>query len=156
MGKSFINVSFIVGIIFQLQKLLQVYVKNTKTRYFGLLLILADPTMLASFVLVNPETIIIFFFLLAVNGILYHQKKWKFLGLLFLSIITFRSMMLFAGIFLFQMLQSLIIHRKKLPTNITSKNIIHLPSSFVAWSDFCHLEAHYKRLASNPCKLTVV
>ena len=103
---------FVVGIIFQLQKLLQVYVKNTKTRYFGLLLILADPTLLASFVLVNPETIIIFFFLLAVNGILYHQKKWKFLGLLFLSIITFRSMMLFAGIFLFQMLQSLIIHRK--------------------------------------------
>ena len=108
----FLMFPFIVGIIFQLQKLLQVYVKNTKIRYFGLLLILADPTLLASFVLVNPETIIIFFFLLAVNGILYHQKKWKFLGLLFLSIITFRSMMLFAGIFLFQMLQSLIIHRK--------------------------------------------
>ena len=103
---------FIIGSIYQFQRFISYYTNNKIFILLGLLLILSDPTLSASFVLVNPETIIIFFFFLAVNGILYKEKKWQFIGLFFLSIITFRSMMLFAGLFLFEVLNHNIFNKK--------------------------------------------
>jgi hypothetical protein len=105
---------FIIGSIYQFQRFISYYIENIILIPLGLLLILSDPTLSASFVLVNPETIIIFFFFLAVNGILYQEKKWQFIGLLFLSIITFRSMMLFAGLFLFEILNNYILNKKSI------------------------------------------
>jgi|TARA_B110000037_G_scaffold72032_1_gene86824 hypothetical protein len=103
---------FIIGSVYQLQRFTSYFVRNKIMMPLGLLLLLADPTLLASFVLVNPETIIVFFFFLAVNGILYQEKKWQFIGLFFLSIITFRSMMLFAGLFLFEVLNNYFFNKK--------------------------------------------
>ncbi len=103
---------FMIGSIYQLQRFIAYFVSNNTMILLGLLLVVADPTLSASFVLVNPETIIIFFFFLAVNGILYQEKKWQFIGLFFLSIITFRSMMLFAGLFLFEVLNNYFFNKK--------------------------------------------
>ncbi|MBT3548050.1 MAG: hypothetical protein HN487_10220 [Flavobacterium sp.] len=103
---------FIIGSVYQLQRFTSYFVTNKIMMLLGLLLVLADPTLLASFVLVNPETIIVFFFFLALNGILYKEKKWQFIGLFFLSIITFRSMMLFAGLFLFEVLNNYFFNKK--------------------------------------------
>lgn len=105
---------FVIGIIYQLHLFTYYYTKDVRISYLGFFLIIADPTLLTSLVLVNPETIIIFFFFLALNGILYKKKKWKFIGFLFLSIITFRSMMLFAGLFLFDILNQHLIEKKKI------------------------------------------
>ena len=112
---------FIIGSIYQFQRFISYYTNNKIFILLGLLLILSDPTLSASFVLVNPETIIIFFFFLAVNGILYQEKKWQFIGLFFLSIITFRSMMLFAGLFLFEVLNHNILNKKSLQKIINVK-----------------------------------
>tara|TARA_R110000787_G_scaffold7747_3_gene26038 strand:- start:837 stop:2258 length:1422 start_codon:yes stop_codon:yes gene_type:complete len=109
---------FVIAIIYQLHRFVNYYTKNNISSYLGLLLILVDPTLMTSFVLVNPETIILFFFFLAVNGILYDNKRWKFIGFLFLSIITFRSMMLFAGLFIFDILNHSIIQKKKIKKSL--------------------------------------
>jgi hypothetical protein len=74
---------FMIGAIYQLQRFIAYFVSNNTMILLGLLLVVADPSLSASFVLVNPETIIIFFFFLAVNGILYQEKKWQFIGLFF-------------------------------------------------------------------------
>ena len=78
---------FVAGAIYQIHRFVFYYTRSNASSFAGLALILCDPTLLTSFVLVNPETLIVFFFFLTVNGFLYDQKKLKFLGLLFLSII---------------------------------------------------------------------
>lgn len=109
---------FISGVIYQLYRFTNHYVHHKKLAYLGGLLMLADPTLMTSLVLVNPETIIIFFFFLAINGVLYKKNHWKFTGLFFLSFISFRSMMIFAGLFLFDILNQSFIHRKKIKESI--------------------------------------
>jgi len=105
---------FVIGILYQLHRFVLYYVRNQKFVFFALLLLLADPTLATSLLLVNPEVIILFFFFLALNGFLYKTKLWKFIGLFFLSIVTFRSMMLFAGFFLFEILNHVYIQKKSL------------------------------------------
>ncbi len=115
---------FIAGVIYQLHRFVNYYVKNDLIAYFGVFLILSDPTLATSFVLVNPEVIILFFFFLALNGILLKQKYWKFIGLIFLSIITFRSMMLFAGLFLFDILNTYFFNQKSLKKIVNQKFLL--------------------------------
>ena len=67
------------------------------------------------------KIIIIFFFFLTVNGILFKSKINKLIGLLFLSIVTFRSMMLFGGIFLFEICNILLLERKKVQSVLNVK-----------------------------------
>lgn len=130
---------FITGTVYQLYHFINYYVKNKSIAYLGLLLILVDPTLMTSFVLVNPETIIVFFFFLTINGILYQKNNWKFIGLFLLSIITFRSMMLFAGLLLFDILNDSIIQKKKIKELINFRmlgfySVAALPGIiFVIW-----------------------
>lgn len=130
---------FITGTVYQLYHFTNYYVKNKSIAYLGLLLILVDPTLMTSFVLVNPETIIVFFFFLTINGILYQKNNWKFIGLFLLSIITFRSMMLFAGLLLFDILNDSIIQKKKIKELINFRmlgfySVAALPGIiFVIW-----------------------
>ena len=112
---------FVAGTIYQIHRLVFFYTKSNLTSIAGLVLILCDPTLLTSFVLVNPETLILFFFFLTLNGFLYEQKRLKFIGLLFLSIITFRSMMLFAGFFVFEILNTHFIQKRSIKKLINLK-----------------------------------
>ncbi len=133
---------FIIGTIYQIHRLTFYFTRNIKLSAMGSLLILADPSLLSSFVLVNPETIILFFFFLTLNGIFYKNQKWKFIGLLFLSIISFRSMMLFAGIFLYEIFQQRVIEKKKWKQCINLRfSLYYLLSAlpgilYVAWRLF--------------------
>lgn len=144
LGKSLwvshlVMLPFVIGTLVQIHKLVFHFTKNTIASFLGVLLISADPTLSATLVLVNPETIILFFFFLTINGILYDQKKWKFIGLLFLSIISFRSMMLFAGIFLFDFCNHKFLKRQRLKSFLNKNFIlIYILSSipgiiFVSW-----------------------
>jgi hypothetical protein len=105
---------FAIGLIYQLYRCVLYYTQNNLLSWLGLSLLLVDPTLATSLVLVNPEVITVFFFFLALNGFLYKQITWKFLGLFFLSIVTFRSMMLFAGFFLFELLNHVYVQRKSI------------------------------------------
>lgn len=107
---------FTIGLLYQLQRFTFFYTRNQSKSFFAILLLLADPTLSTAFVLVNPEVITLFFFFLALNGFLYKKTHWKFIGLFFLSIVTFRSIMLFAGFFLFDILNHLYIKQQSKKT----------------------------------------
>jgi hypothetical protein len=114
---------FVIGTLYQLYRCAFYYTQNQAHSFFALLLLLADPTLATSLVLVNPEVIVLFFFFLGLNGFLYKKSLWKFVGLFFLSIITFRSMMLFAGFFIFDILNHLYINKKSFKQLISLKFI---------------------------------
>jgi hypothetical protein len=115
---------FTVGVFYQLFKFISYFITNQKSQLLAFLLVCADPTLATQFVIVNPEVLIVFFFFLAVNGILFNNKTTKFIGLLFLSIVSFRSMMLFGGLFLFDVVNRHFIEKKKLKTILNLKFLI--------------------------------
>jgi len=105
-------IPFVMGAIYQLFLWVKNYVENPLLIILGSLLLLADPTFFTQLLIVNPEVIILFFFLLALNNI-EKNNTLKFIGLFFLSIVSFRSMMLFAGFFLYEVLSHLWIEKKR-------------------------------------------
>lgn len=130
---------FTIGFFYQLFRFIGYFIADVRLRFFAFLLIVIDPTISTAFVLVNPEIIILFFFFLAINGILFESKVQKFIGLLFLSIVSYRSMMLFGGIFLFEICNHLLLNKKKIKSVLNIKFltpyvIASLPGVFfVVW-----------------------
>ncbi|WP_146092114.1 hypothetical protein [Polaribacter filamentus] len=132
-------VPFTIGVFYQLFKFISYFIEDQKNQILAFLLIITDPTLSTQFVIVNPEVIIVFFFFLAINGILFNHKTTKFIGLLFLSIVSFRSMMLFGGLFLFDAFNKHFIEKKKLKIILNLKFLLFyllscLPGFvFVCW-----------------------
>jgi len=114
---------FTIGLLYQLHLFVNYYIKDKALAFFAFLLVAVDPTLTAQLVIVNPEVITLFFFFLAINGILYDKYYIKTIGLFFLSIVSFRSMMLAAGVFLFDFLNHLILNKEKIK-NILSKRFV--------------------------------
>ena len=115
---------FSIGLLYQLHLFVSYYVKNTTLAFFAFILIAVDPTLSAQFVLVNPEIISLFFFFLAINAILYDKYYLKIVALFFLSIVSYRSMMLAAGVFLFEFLNYAFINKQKIKSILNTKFIL--------------------------------
>tara|TARA_B110000091_G_scaffold194564_1_gene220497 strand:+ start:250 stop:1671 length:1422 start_codon:yes stop_codon:yes gene_type:complete len=115
---------FTVGFLYQLIQFIKYFIPKKSYVYFCFLLILLDPTVGVTLILVNPEIIILFFFFLTMNSLLYKNQKFKFIGLFFLSIVSFRSMMLFGGIFLFEIFYNLYFKKEKIGKLINVKFLI--------------------------------
>ncbi len=143
---------FVFGILWQLYSLTSCFFSKNNLRIAATILVAADPTLSAQFVLVNPEVIQIFFFLMAVNAILKNNYFFKFLGLFFLGIVTFRGMMLCGGILLFDVGYSILIKKTGVPSFINKKNIIAyvagaLPAIiFIVW----HIAARGYLIQTSP------
>lgn len=90
---------FILGSIWQLHRLLAKWIPK---EYVGiaLLLVFLDPTFLGQSVLVSPDVLLVFFFLLTLNGILENKKLLIAVGILFLFVISLRGMMVAFILFL--------------------------------------------------------
>jgi hypothetical protein len=130
---------FIIGFFYQLHKFISYFISKRRLQFFAFLLIIVDPSVSTCLVLVNMEIIMLFFFFLAVNSILQKNNTLKFIGLFFLSIVSYRSMMLFAGIFLFDFLNKVFYQKEKNKNSITFKFLFFylvasLPAFiFVGW-----------------------
>ena len=130
---------FTIGFFYQLFKFIENFVKGYYLQFLAFILVIADPTLSTAFVLVNPEIVIIFFFFLTVNSIIYKSPVYKIVGLLFLSIITYRSMMLFAGIFIFDIINKLLLNKKNIKSVINFRFLLtyflgSLPAMcFIIW-----------------------
>jgi hypothetical protein len=72
--------------------------------YLFLLLLLVNPVVASQCVLVSPDLVLCFFFLLALNGIFREKKILLALALLGLAAVSMRGMMVVGALFLFQML----------------------------------------------------
>lgn len=130
---------FVIGFFYQLHKFISYFTNNRKLQFLAFPLIIVDPTLSTCLVLVNMEVISLFFFFLAVNAIFFKNVKLKFISLFFLSIVSYRSMMLLAGIFLFDILNQLFIQKLKFRKVISIKFLLFyflasLPAFlFVGW-----------------------
>ena len=83
---------FAIGIVWVLYLLCRKFI-NTKYSGIALLLILADPTLLAQMTLVSPDVPLVFFFLLCVYAILENRRLLLASCILLLFLISMRGMM---------------------------------------------------------------
>jgi hypothetical protein len=103
---------FVFGLLWQVHSFVSHFVKDQTSRIAGTILVSIDPTLLSQLVLVNPEIIQLFFFFLALNSLLSNKPWMKALALSLLGIVSFRGMMLCAGLFLIDLGLHLFINRK--------------------------------------------
>jgi hypothetical protein len=90
---------FLIGIIFQAYFLIKKYVPEKDVPY-ALVLFLIQPTLLGQSILISPDIPLVFFFLLALNGVLSNRRILLLLGIAGLFLISMRGAMLSFGILL--------------------------------------------------------
>lgn len=115
---------FVFGFLIQLNLFIDYFVKDKSLKLGAFILVLIDPTLLAQLVSINPEVPILCFFFLALNGILYENKINKFCGLVFLSIISYRGMMLGVGLFMVDLLLHIFYRKERFRSFFNGKNLI--------------------------------
>ncbi|QZE14861.1 hypothetical protein K4L44_03095 [Halosquirtibacter laminarini] len=114
---------FVLGVLWQLFSFVEFFVKEKYLKIAAFLLVISDPTLGSQFALVSPEIIQIFFFFLALNSLLYQRKQLQTIGLFFLGIVTYRGMMLCAGIFIIDAIIHIVLNKNTVKS-FFSKNII--------------------------------
>lgn len=117
-------IPFVFGTLFQIYLFVSHFIKNKNSQLLGFLFVIADPTFLSQLILVNPEIIQLFFFFLALNGLLKSNKILKLTGLSFLGLASYRGMMLCGGIFLVDIILSLFVYKKKIYQFFNRKTIL--------------------------------
>ena len=144
-GKSlsvshWIMLPFVFGLLWQLYVFVSSFVENKYLQIWAFLLVLADPTLLSQLVLISPEVNQLFFFFLALNATFKNNTYYKVIALVFLGIVSFRGMMLCAGIFIIDLLIHLIINKKSIKSFFTKRIFFEyligaLPAViFITWS----------------------
>ncbi|MDX2413723.1 MAG: hypothetical protein QNK33_00910 [Bacteroidales bacterium] len=135
----YLMLPFIFGLLWQLYSFVSFFVKERKYQPWAMLLVLADPTLSSQLILVNPEIIQLFFFFLALNSLLRQNSFMKVLSLVFLGLVSYRGMMLCAGIFLVEVVIDIVIRKKSLNSILSIRLLIEyfigaLPALvFIAW-----------------------
>lgn len=114
---------FVFGILYQVKRFLQYYNLPNHILLLAFGLIVLDPTISAQLVLINPEVFHLFFFFLALNGLLYDKHIVQTTGLLLLGITSFRGMFLCAGFFTFDILNHIYLNKKELGSWLSSTKI---------------------------------
>lgn len=118
-GKSLITshfamLPFLIGIIFQLQKIVKYFFKNSIFTFVFILLLLLDPCLAGQAVLVTPDIAVVFFFLMSLNGIFNEKRKLLALGIIGLCLISMRGIMVAAAIFSLDFLNYIFILKKEI------------------------------------------
>ena len=115
---------FVFGLLCQINSFVSIFIRDPLARVLAFILVIADPTLLSQLTLINHEIIILFFFLVALNGTLRNNNYQKVIGLAFLGIVSLRGMMLCAGIFMIDIVLHTIIERKSIKHFFTKQTII--------------------------------
>lgn len=99
-GKSlpvshFAMLPFLIGIVFQLQKLVHKFFQPSIPVQIGIMLVvLIEPTLLGQSVLVSPDIVLVFFYLLCINAVLSQNRLLLAFALIGLANISMRGSML--------------------------------------------------------------
>lgn len=91
---------FLLGIVYQSYKIVSYFIPK-KHIFYVLLIFLLDPVLLSQSVLVSPDIVLIFLFLFTLNMILKNNRKYILVGIISLSLISMRGMMITIVLFLF-------------------------------------------------------
>ena len=123
----FAMLPFIFGIIWQSHLLLKKFI-NPKYIYFALTLFLLDPTLLGQAVLVSPDVVLVFLFLLALNAVLQQKKVLTSIAVAGLALVSMRGMMAAFAILVLDLLFSLKIKTvKSTILQLLQKAVIYSP-----------------------------
>lgn len=142
---------FVYGFLLQLSKFIAYFFKDKVLKIAAFILVLIDPTLLAQLVSVNPEVPLLFFFFLALNGILYKNNTLKIIGLMLVSIVSYRGMMLGVGLFIVDLLLHVIHRRESIFSFFKIKTIIIYIISSIPAACYIGWRLVYKGwLISNP------
>lgn len=114
---------FVMGLLWQLYAFVSHFVVQPAHRFWAMLFVCADPTLLSQLVLVNPDVVLLFFFFMAINGMLNRRWIWQVIGLAGLGIVSYRGMMVCAGVFLVDMFLHLWVERGRMGTFITKRRV---------------------------------
>lgn len=93
---------FLLGIVWQSNVLIRYFIPKPYA-ILSLIVFLADPTLLGQSVLVSPDIVLVFCFLLMLNGILKNHRFLIALGLIGLFLISMRGLMVAFSLLLFDM-----------------------------------------------------
>lgn len=103
---------FALGSVYLLFKVGDYFLGRRKS-YLFVLLAFADPTFTAQHVLVSPDALVVFCLLLALYGIVVQARFWLLLGVLGMCAISMRGMVLVFALYVFELLQLLMIQKEK-------------------------------------------
>lgn len=91
---------FVWGLLWQLYVLVDYFVEQKTEKWWAFGLVVADATLLAQFVLVNPEIIQLFLFFTALNALLRQRIAVQMLASSVLGLVSYRGMVFVFSIFL--------------------------------------------------------
>lgn len=92
-------IPFLLGILWQWQKLCQRYL-SSKMVNWGLLILVLQPTVLAQSSMVSPDIALICFFLMALNAELEKKQGLLALATIGMMLVTFRGILMIPSVFL--------------------------------------------------------
>lgn len=120
---------FVMGILLQTYRLLQIIIPEKFTA-LALLLVILDPTLLSQMILVSPDIPLIFFFLLGINSVLRNERAFITLSILSLFLISMRGMMVSVCILSLDLYHNINFkdHLKNVMTKLAKRSFIYLPA----------------------------
>lgn len=98
----FMILPFLIGIVYYLHRLGEYFLGKGKSIYL-LLLVTVDPVFIAQSVLVSPDVLVIFGWLMALWAIISGKRVLLFLATFLLAAISLRGMMVVFSVFLFDL-----------------------------------------------------
>ncbi|MBW6482970.1 MAG: hypothetical protein K0B10_07900 [Vicingaceae bacterium] len=91
---------FVLGIVFQVFLLVKHFVSSPNFVVWAMMLILSDATLLSQMVLVSPDIVLLFFFLLGLNAIISQKRNFLLVALFGLFLISMRGIVVAFALFL--------------------------------------------------------
>lgn len=145
-GKSllvshFAMLPFLLGIIWQSYLLFKRFF-SPKYLYFALTLFFLDPTLLSQAILISPDIILVFLFLVALNSVFTQKKIILSVAVSALSLISMRGMMVAFAILLLDIIRTIKPDSfKSVFIQLLHKSVIYLPALIIFLSFNIY---HYK------------
>lgn len=123
---------FLIGMVYQSSELIK-YLFHRKNLLYVLTVFLLDPTLLSQSILVSPDIVLIFFFLFSLNMILKNKRRNLLSGILGLSLISMRGMMLCLVLFVFDFYYNYSRFKKEnFYTKLLNSIIAYLPAAIIS------------------------
>jgi len=132
---------FVWGFLWQLYRLVHYFFQNKQIIIWVFALVIFDPSLCSALSLINYEVVQYFLFFGAINAVFRRETTLKTLFLIFLSIISLRSMMLCASVFIFDTFLFFLLHKRRI-NQISFKQDI-MPYLAGAIPAICFLVWHY-------------
>ncbi|MBW1294899.1 hypothetical protein [Aquimarina litoralis] len=120
------------GVIYQLFKLLHKFI-SSKYIAIAFILVLIDPSIMSQMLLISPDIVLLFFFLLAVNSVLDNKKIILSIAIIFLFLTSMRGMMLSVCVLIFDLYNNMLFRKsfKSLFYNLLRRSVIYIPAFLI-------------------------